>query len=51
MPARNCAPVRAGTSLHVVFMLLSMLRGAGRERYGLILRTIAGLVEENKLRV
>jgi NADPH:quinone reductase len=36
-------------SLHVVFMLLPMLRGAGRERHGLILRNIARLVEENKL--
>jgi NADPH2:quinone reductase len=39
-----------GLSLHVVFMLLPMLRGAGRERHGLILRNLARLVEENKLR-
>ena len=31
-------------------MLLPMLRGAGRERHGLILRNIARLAEENKLR-
>jgi hypothetical protein len=36
--------------MHVVFMLLPMLRGTGRERHGLILRNIAWLVEENKVR-
>jgi NADPH:quinone reductase len=39
-----------GLSLNVVFMLLPMLRGAGRERHGLILRNIARLVEQNELR-
>jgi len=37
-------------SLHVEFMLLPMLRGTGRERHGLILRNIARLVEEKKVR-
>jgi NADPH2:quinone reductase len=37
-------------SLHVVFMLLLMLRGTGRERHGLILRNIGRLVEEKKVR-
>lgn len=37
-------------SLYVVFMLLPMLRGTGRERHGLILRKIARLVEEKKVR-
>jgi NADPH2:quinone reductase len=37
-------------SLHVVFMLLPMLRGIGREEHGAILREIAGLVDAGKLR-
>jgi NADPH:quinone reductase len=37
-------------SLHVVFMLLPMLRGPGRERHGQILREIAARVDAGKLR-
>lgn len=48
---QDLSPLRAkALALHVVFMLLPMLRGAGRERHGLILRNIARLAEENKLR-
>lgn len=37
-------------SLHVVFMLLPMLRGPGRERHGRILRELAALADAGKLR-
>ena len=37
-------------SLHVVFMLLPMLRGPGRERHGAILREIAALVDSGGLK-
>lgn len=37
-------------SLHVVFMLLPMLRGPGRERHGRILRDLAALADAGKLR-
>lgn len=39
-----------GLSLHVVFILLPMLTGEGRERHGRILGDVAALVEEGKLR-
>ncbi len=39
-----------GLSLHVVFMLLPMLTGVGRERHGEILSAAARLAEEGKLR-
>jgi len=42
--------LHARLSLYVVFMLLPMLRGTGRERHELILRNIARLVEEKKVR-
>jgi NADPH:quinone reductase len=37
-------------SLHVIFMLLPMLRGPGRDRHGRILRSATKLVEAGKLR-
>ena len=37
-------------SLHVIFMLLPMLRGPGRDRHGRILRSLATLVDTGKLR-
>ena len=37
-------------SLHVVFMLLPLLTGEGRERHGAILRATAALADEGKLR-
>lgn len=37
-------------SLHVVFMLLPMLRGPGRERHGAILRELAASVDAGKIR-
>jgi NADPH:quinone reductase len=36
-------------SLHVIFMLLPLLTGTGRERHGAILREVAGFVEQGKL--
>jgi NADPH:quinone reductase len=37
-------------SFYVVFMLLPMLRGVGRDRHGRILRSLAHLVEAGKVR-
>lgn len=37
-------------SLHVVFMLLPMLRGPGRDRHGRILRSLTDLADSGKLR-
>ena len=39
-----------GLSLHIIFMLLPLLTGRGRERHGAILREIAALVDTGKLR-
>jgi NADPH:quinone reductase len=39
-----------GLSLHVIFILLPLLTGEGRERHGTILREVAALVDEGKLR-
>jgi NADPH2:quinone reductase len=39
-----------GLTLHVVFMLIPLLHDIGRERHGEILRQIATLVDENKLK-
>ncbi len=39
-----------GLSLHVVFMLIPLLRGIGLERHGQILKEVAGLVDEGRLR-
>lgn len=39
-----------GLSLHVIFMLLPMLTGEGRERHGAILREVAKLADEGSLR-
>jgi NADPH2:quinone reductase len=36
-------------SLHVIFMLLPLLTGEGRERHGAILRAVAALADEGKL--
>ena len=38
-----------GLSLHVIFMLLPLLTGLGRERHGAILREIAALADAGKL--
>ncbi|RYX95295.1 MAG: quinone oxidoreductase [Comamonadaceae bacterium] len=47
----DLSPLHAkGLSLHVVFMLLPMLQGQGRERHGEILRALAALVDEGKVR-
>jgi len=39
-----------GLSLHVVFMLLPMIRDVGRAHHGDILREVAGLVDQGRLR-
>jgi NADPH2:quinone reductase len=39
-----------GLSLHVIFMLLPLLTGIGRERHGAILREVAALADAGKLR-
>jgi NADPH2:quinone reductase len=39
-----------GLTLHVVFMLIPLLHNIGRKRHGNILRQIAALVDENKLK-
>jgi NADPH2:quinone reductase len=47
----DLSPMHAkGLTLHVVFMLLNMLHGRGRERHGEILREAGRLVAEKKLR-
>lgn len=48
---QDLSPMHAkGLTLHVVFMLIPLLHNTGRERHGQILRRIAALVEENKLK-
>jgi len=37
-------------SLHVIFMMLPLFEDRGREGHGRILRDIAGLVDDGKLR-
>ncbi len=37
-------------TLHVIFMLLPMLRGPGRDRHGRILRSLAKLADEGRVR-
>jgi NADPH2:quinone reductase len=37
-------------SLHIIFMLLPLLTGKGREQHGAILREVATLVDAGKLR-
>ena len=39
-----------GLSLHVVFMLIPLLHNLGRSHHGEILRNIAQLVDDKKLR-
>ena len=39
-----------GLSLHVIFMLLPLLTGNGRERHGAILREVAALADAGKFR-
>lgn len=47
----DLSPLHAkGLSLHVVFMLLPMLTNRGREHHGHILREIAALVDDGKVR-
>jgi NADPH2:quinone reductase len=49
--AVDLSPMHAkGLTLHVVFMLLNMLHGRGRERHGQILREAGQLVAAGKLR-
>jgi NADPH:quinone reductase len=38
-----------GLSLHIIFMLLPLLTGIGRERHGAILREVTALVDAGKL--
>jgi len=48
---QDLSPMHAkGLTLHVVFMLIPMLHNIGRERHGAILRQVADLVDENKLK-
>ncbi|MGD8594591.1 MAG: zinc-binding dehydrogenase, partial [Gammaproteobacteria bacterium] len=48
---QDLSPMHAkGLTLHVVFMLIPMLYNMGRERHGAILRQIATLVDEHKLK-
>ncbi len=47
----DLSPLHAkGLSLHVVFMLLPMLQGHGRERHGRILSGLADMVAQGQLR-
>jgi NADPH2:quinone reductase len=47
----DLSPLHAkGLSLHVVFMLLPMLNGRGRAHHGEILRSVAALVENARLK-
>lgn len=41
---------RKGLSLHVVFMLIPLIHGVGRERHGEILRQAAALADKRRLR-
>jgi NADPH2:quinone reductase len=48
---QDLGPLHAkAASLHVVFMLLPMLRGPGRDRHGRILRSLARMADSGKLR-
>jgi NADPH2:quinone reductase len=48
---QDLSPMYAkGLTLHVVFMLIPLLHNIERERHGNILRQIAALVDENKLK-
>jgi NADPH:quinone reductase len=48
---QDLSPLHAkALSFHVVFMLLPMLRGPGRDRHGRILRSLARLADGGKLR-
>jgi NADPH2:quinone reductase len=48
---QDLGPLHAkALSFHVVFMLLPMLLGPGRDRHGRILRSAARLAETEKLR-
>jgi NADPH:quinone reductase len=49
--AQDLSPLHAkALSLHVVFMLLPMLKGPGRDRHGRILRSLARLADAGRLR-
>jgi NADPH2:quinone reductase len=51
MTTQDLAPLHAkAASLYVIFMLLPMLRGPGRDRHGRILRSLAEMVDAGKLR-
>lgn len=48
---QDLGPLHAkGASLHVIFMLLPMLRGPGRDRHGRILRSLAEMADTGKLK-
>jgi NADPH2:quinone reductase len=48
---QDLGPLHAkALSLHVIFMLLPMLRGRGRDRHGRILRSVARLADAGRLR-
>jgi NADPH2:quinone reductase len=47
----DCGPLHAkAATLHVVFMLLPLLTGKGREEHGRILRDLSSLVEAERVR-
>jgi NADPH2:quinone reductase len=51
LTTQDLGPLHAkAASLYVIFMLLPMLRGPGRDRHGGILRSLAGMVDAGKLR-
>ena len=48
---QDLGPLHAkALSFYVVFMMLPLLRGAGRDRHGRILRSVSRLVDAGKLR-
>jgi NADPH2:quinone reductase len=48
---QDLGPLHAkGASLHVIFMLLPMLRGPGRDRHGRILRSLAAMADAGQLK-
>src|SRR5262249_17245309 len=51
MTTQDLGPLHMkAASLYVIFMLLPMLHGRGRDSHGRILRSLAGIVDAGKLR-
>jgi len=51
MTTQDLGPLHMkAASLHVIFMLLPMLHGRGRDRHSRILRNLAEIVDAGKLR-